>query len=93
MEIVVLTEGDKRNKNLIEIRDKFLEVLPDYFNIVVIRERNSTANGGAGRFVHPAHYPAHYPNALAGTPQPKKNLTWTHLPLTSTLSGSNTSSH
>ena len=65
-----MTEGDKRNKNLIEIRDKFLEGLPDYFNIVVIRERNSTANGGAGRFVHPAHYPAHYPTALAGTPHP-----------------------
>ena len=90
-----MTEGDKRNKNLIEIRDKFLEGLPDYFNIVVIRERNSTANGGAGRFVHPAHYPAHYPTALAGNPHPitRENLTWTHLPLTSTLSGSNTSSH
>ena len=65
-----MTEGDKRNKNLIEIRNKFLEGLPDYFNIVVIRERNSTANGGAGRFVHPAHDPAHYPTTLAGTPHP-----------------------
>lgn len=65
-----MTEGDKRNKNLIEIRDKFLEGLPDYFNTVVIHELNSTANGGAGRFVHPAHYPAHYPTALAGTPHP-----------------------
>ena len=66
----VVTEGEKRNKNLGEIRDKFLEGFPESFNIVVIPERNSTANGGAGNYVHPANYPAHYPDHLAGKPHP-----------------------
>ena len=65
-----VTEGEKRNKNLSEVRDKFLEGFPESFNIVVIPERNSTANGGAGNFVHPANYPAHYPTALAGNAHP-----------------------
>ena len=68
MEIVrkswCVTEGEKRNKNLSEVRDKFLEGFPESFNIVVIPERNSTANGSAGNFVHPANYPAHYPAHL-----------------------------
>ena len=66
----VVTEGEKRGKTLSEIRDKFLDGFPESFNIVVIPERNSTANAGVGNFVHPINYPAHYPAALAGQPHP-----------------------
>ena len=66
----VVTEGEKRGKTLSEIRDKFLDGIPESFNIVVIPELNSTANAGNGNFVHPVNYPAHYPAALAGNPHP-----------------------
>ena len=66
----MVTEGEKRGKTLSVIRDKFLDGFPESFNIVVIPERNSTANAGVGNFVHPVNYPAHYPAALAGQPHP-----------------------
>ena len=65
-----LTEGRKLGKNLLEIRDKYLEGFPTSFDVVILAEKNSTANAGNGNFVRPANYAAHYPAALAGNADP-----------------------
>ena len=53
-----------------EIRDKYLEGFPASFDVVILAEKNSTANAGNGNFVRPANYVAYYPLALAGNADP-----------------------
>ena len=42
-----VTEGEKRNKTLNEIREKFLDGFSESFDSAIIPERISTANGGS----------------------------------------------
>ena len=65
-----MDHGRRLGKPLSEIRTKYLEGFPDQFDVVVVPERSSLANGGAGNYVHPATYPAHYPVHLAGNAHP-----------------------
>ena len=65
--------GDKLNKSNMEKRTRFLLGFPEAFDVVVVPERLSTANGGNGNYVFPANYPAHHPqngnpHAHAGQP-------------------------
>ena len=62
--------GSRIGKTLAHIRTKYLEGFPDQFDVVVVPERSSLVNGGAGNYVYPVNYPAHYPAALAGTAHP-----------------------
>ena len=50
-----LTEGNRLGKTLLEIRDKYLEGFPASFDVVILAEKNSAANGGNGNFVRPAN--------------------------------------
>ena len=65
-----LTEGNRLGKTLLEIRDKYLEGFPASFDVVILAEKNSAANGGNGNFVRPANYAVYYPLALADTGRP-----------------------
>ena len=62
--------GSRIGKTLAHIRTKYLEGFPDQFDVVVVPERSSLVNGGAGNYVYPANYPAHFPAALAGNAHP-----------------------
>ena len=65
-----MDHGSRIGKTLAQIRTKYLEGPSDQFDVVVVPERSSLVNGGAGNYVYPVNYPAHYPAALAGTAHP-----------------------
>ena len=66
----VIREGAKTKKTLMQMRTKNLDGFPQSFDVITAPERLSTANGGAGSYVHAANYPNHYPAALAGQANP-----------------------
>ena len=43
---------------------------PTSFDVVILAEKNSAANGGNGNFVRPANYAVYYPLGLAGNADP-----------------------
>ena len=69
-----VVEGNKLGKTLVEQRDKFLDGFPSQFDLIVIPERNSMANGGFGSHVHPVNYPNHFPAALVGVAHPDAGM-------------------
>ena len=43
--------GGEMGKNMLQIREKYLDGFPESFDNIVITERSSTANGGNGNYV------------------------------------------
>ena len=69
-----LTEGRKLGKNLLEIRDKYLEGFPTSFDVVILAEKNSTANAGNGNFVRPGCGGRGHPVSIDGVVCASKQL-------------------